>query len=59
MKKHPYLAPEADLLLLAQQDLMIESDEGGGGATGGGGTDPENPFWQGGPDIVFPDIPLG
>ena len=58
MKKHPYLAPEADLLLLSQEDLMIASGEGGEGG-GGGGTDPENPFWQGGPDIVFPDIPLG
>lgn len=60
MKKHPYLAPEADLLLLAKEDLMIASGEGdGGGSAGGGGTNPENPFWQGGPDIVFPDIPLG
>ena len=58
MKKHPYQTPEARLLLLAAEDLLTASSESGGGNENPGGP-PENPFWQGGPDIVFPDIPLG
>ena len=58
MKKHPYHTPEAELLRLKSEDLLVESGEGGEGGEGGGTTDPTPPFWQGG-DIVFPDLPLG
>lgn len=60
MKKHPYISPDAELLLLSRADILTASGEDdAGGITGGGSSnDEEPPFWQGG-DIVFPDIPLG